>query len=87
VVSETGVEDLRRIDMRVSYADTPDDVIAEAVGFIAPRPPPAAAGSPWSGSGQSGRGDRDDGRDEDADADTSAGDDAAPPENEREDTE
>ncbi len=88
VVSETGVEDLRRIDMRVSYADTPDDVIAEAVGFVAPRPPPAAAGTQWSGSGQSGRGDRDDGRDdEDDDADASAGDDAAPPEDEREDTE
>jgi general secretion pathway protein I len=82
VVSETGVEDLRRIDMRVSYAETPDDVLAEVVGFVAPRPPPAAGGSPWSGSGQSGRGDRDDDRDDD-DADDPA-DDEAPPEREEE---
>ncbi len=63
-VSETGVEDLRRIDMRVSYADTPDDTLAETVAFVAPRPP-ASIGTPWAGSSQSRRGERDDGRDDD----------------------
>ncbi len=63
-VSETGVEDLRRIDMRVSYADTPDDTLAETVAFVAPRPP-ASLGTPWAGSNQNQRGERDDGRDDD----------------------
>ena len=63
-VSETGVENLRRIDLRVSYVDTPDDVLAEAVGFVAPRPQPGAGGSAWSGRGETDRGDREDGREE-----------------------
>lgn len=68
-VSETGVEDLRRIDLTVSYVDTPDDVIATTVGFVAPRAPPVPGGSSWSGGGDAGgRGERDDGRD-DADDD------------------
>ncbi len=65
-VSETGVEDLLRIDLRVAYADSPDDTIAETVGFVSPRPPAAAVGATsWSnaGGGPQGRGERDDGRD------------------------
>ena len=64
-VSETGVEDLRRIDLNVSYVDTPEDVIATTVGFVAPRAPPVPGGGSWSGGGSAdGRGDRDDGRDD-----------------------
>ena len=59
-VSETGVEDLLRIDMRVGYADTPEDTLAETVAFVAPRPPPGVGGSSWSGAGQDGPGERDD---------------------------
>jgi general secretion pathway protein I len=73
-VSETGVEDLRRIDMRVSYADAPDDPLAEAVAFVAPRPPPSVGGSAWSGGGQSGRGERED-DDDDEQGDDQPGDD------------
>ena len=69
-VSETGVEDLRRIDLNVSYVDTPDDVIATTVGFVAPRAPPVPGGGSWSGGGDAGgRGDRDDGRDDEGDND------------------
>ena len=69
-VSETGVEDLRRIDLNVSYVDTPDDIIATTVGFVAPRAPPVPGGGSWSGGGDAGgRGDRDDGRDDEDDND------------------
>jgi general secretion pathway protein I len=64
-VSETGVEDLLRIDLRVGYADTPDDTLAETVAFVAPRPPPGVGGNSWSGAGQDTPGERDDGRDDD----------------------
>jgi general secretion pathway protein I len=64
-VSETGVDNLRRIDMRVSYADAPDDVLAEAVGFVAPRPASAGAQTSWAGDRRSGRGEREDGDDGD----------------------
>ncbi len=63
-VSETGVEDLLRIDMRVGYADTPDDTLAETVAFVAPRPPPGVGAGSWSGAGQDGPGQRDDDEDE-----------------------
>ena len=46
-VSETGVEDLRRIDIEVAYVDTPDNVIGRATGFVAPSPP-AGTTSGWS---------------------------------------
>lgn len=59
-VSETGVEDLLRIDLRVGYADTPDDTLAETVAFVAPRPPPGLGGNSWSGAGQDAPGERDD---------------------------
>jgi general secretion pathway protein I len=33
-ISETGVTDLRRIDMAVAYEDVPDDVITIMTGFV-----------------------------------------------------
>ena len=47
-VSETGVDNLRRIDMEIAYVDSPDDVIATATGFVSPRPPPLAIARSWS---------------------------------------
>ena len=47
-VSETGVDNLRRVDMEVAYVDSPDDTIATATGFIAPRPPPLTTARSWS---------------------------------------
>lgn len=49
-VSETGVDDLRRIDMEVAYAETPDAVVATSVGFISPPPTPRLGGAVWSKS-------------------------------------
>lgn len=49
-VSETGVEDLRRIDMEVAYSEAPDNVIATSVGFISPPPTPRLGGAVWSKS-------------------------------------
>lgn len=50
-VSETGVEDLRRIDIEVAYLDTPDVVISTATGFVSPRPPPNPIPTNWLSSG------------------------------------
>jgi general secretion pathway protein I len=55
-VSETGVEDLRRIDMDVAYADNPDQVIGRSTGFISPTAPPRLGGSGWDAAGDSGPG-------------------------------
>jgi general secretion pathway protein I len=55
-VSETGVEELRRIDMDVSYVDNPDIVIGRSTGFIAPAPPPRLGGSNWTAAADSGPG-------------------------------
>ena len=49
-VSETGVDNLRRIDMEVAYVDSPDDVISTATGFVAPRPPPLTTPRSWNSS-------------------------------------
>ncbi len=49
-VTETGVDDLRRIDIDVSYVDDPDDVIGRATGFLT-LPAPAGAQSGWGGAG------------------------------------
>lgn len=49
-VSETGVDQLRRIDIDVSYLDDPDNVIGRATGFLTlPAPPAARTG--WAGAG------------------------------------
>lgn len=47
-VSETGVENLRRIDMDVSYADEPDRVIGRSTGFLSPPPAPRLGGATWA---------------------------------------
>lgn len=47
-VSETGVDDLRRIDMEVAYVDSPDEIISTATGFVSPRPPPLSSARSWS---------------------------------------
>ena len=63
-VSETGVADLRRVDVSVSLADAPDHPVIKVSGFIARRPqvqqvPGAAAGGGWEplnvGAGQPAR--------------------------------
>ncbi|MGB5621724.1 MAG: type II secretion system minor pseudopilin GspI [Gammaproteobacteria bacterium] len=49
-VSETGVDNLRRIDIDVSYLDDPDNVIGRGTGFLTlPAPPGAQSG--WGGAG------------------------------------
>jgi general secretion pathway protein I len=53
-ISETPVPNLRRIDVSVSFADSPDDVVHRVTGLVEPPPPqgivplnwmPAAAGA------------------------------------------
>lgn len=49
-VSETGVDDLRRIDIDVSYADDPDVPLGSASGFVAPPAAADATLTDWSGT-------------------------------------
>ena len=56
-VSETGVEDLRRIDMEVAYAGDPEVVIASSVGFISPPAPARLGGVSWTAAPSSNNGD------------------------------
>ncbi len=46
VVSETGVEDLRRIDVDVALTERPDNIIRSVSGFLTP-PAPAATSGGW----------------------------------------
>ncbi len=48
VISETGVESLRRIDVAVSLAEQPDQVIRNVSGFIGEPGPPGAANMAWT---------------------------------------
>jgi general secretion pathway protein I len=48
-VSETGVEDLRRIDIEVGYVDEPDVSLGNAIGFVSPAPSGDASLADWSG--------------------------------------
>lgn len=48
-VSETGVSDLRRIDMSVSFEETPDDVVTILTGFVSRRTGPAGSPIDWWG--------------------------------------
>ncbi len=48
VISETGVESLRRIDIAVSLAERPEDVVRNVSGFIGEPGPPGAANMAWS---------------------------------------
>ncbi|MFU8822395.1 MAG: type II secretion system minor pseudopilin GspI [Gammaproteobacteria bacterium] len=50
-ISETGVTDLRRIDMSVAYEDLPDDVITIMAGFVSRRAEVAPARIDWWGAG------------------------------------
>lgn len=70
-VSETGVEDLRRIDMSVAFEETPDDVVTIVTGFVTRRSGGAPAPLDWWGAkvgGGVGPGDADDGTGDDEDA-------------------
>jgi len=55
-VSETGVDNLRRIDMDVAYADDPDRVIGRSVGFISPPVSPRLGGAEWERAAETGPG-------------------------------
>jgi len=67
-ISETGVTDLRRIDMNVAYEDLPDDVITIMAGFVSRGAGVAPARIDWWGAGtppaDEGDGDDDDGTDD-----------------------
>lgn len=49
-ISETGVDDLRRIDVDVSYAEDPETIIGGATGFLTLPVPPGLRSS-WSNAG------------------------------------
>ena len=46
-ITNTEVEALRRVDVRVSYADRPDEIIATLSGFIVEPGPEGGTRSPW----------------------------------------
>lgn len=50
-ISETGVTDLRRIDMSVAYEDVPDDIITIMAGFVSRRLGGGAVRIDWWGGG------------------------------------
>jgi general secretion pathway protein I len=50
VVSETGVEDLRRVDLTVALATRPDEVIRNVSGFVGETAPPGVANAAWAQS-------------------------------------
>lgn len=82
VVSETGVEGLRRIDMRVAPEESPDAVVSAVTGFVARRNAVATAAIDWWGAaagppGGPGEQDQDEdaGADEDEDQDPGADED------------
>ncbi len=49
-VSETQVEGLRRVDVSVSYADTPDEIVITVSGFLGRPVPDGVRGTPWTGT-------------------------------------
>lgn len=55
VVSESGVENLRRIEIEVSYEDEPDRIVYAMTGFVTPRPDARSQPFSWrAGGGASG---------------------------------
>jgi general secretion pathway protein I len=56
VVSETGVEDLRRVDVEVALVEQPDRIIRTVSGFLVP-PAPATATGGWPGGATGGQDD------------------------------
>ncbi|MGI9264640.1 MAG: type II secretion system minor pseudopilin GspI [Gammaproteobacteria bacterium] len=73
-VSETGVDELRRIDMEIAYVDSPDEIIATATGFVSPRPPALTSPRNWGTASPNNRS-------QDSDADTSPPDESTNPGN------
>ena len=53
-VSETGVEDLRRIDITVAYLERPEDFVTLMTGFITPAAPAPTVIDWWGGTGLEG---------------------------------
>jgi len=45
--SEAGVENFRRVDVTVAYADRPERVVGTAIGFLNRRAEDAASSPPW----------------------------------------
>jgi general secretion pathway protein I len=90
-ISETGVTDLRRIDMSVAYEDLPDDVITIMAGFVSRSAGVAPTRIDWWGAGAppgdegDDADDRDDG--EDAGGDTPEAPTPPDPDDEEEDEE
>jgi general secretion pathway protein I len=54
-VAETGVTDLRRIDMRVALEDLPDETVSIITGFVARPGSGAVTRIDWWGSGMPGQ--------------------------------
>lgn len=48
VISETGVENLRRVDIAVSLASRPDEVVRSVSGFVGEPPVPGVANAAWA---------------------------------------
>jgi general secretion pathway protein I len=72
-VSETGVDDLRRIDVDVAYADDPDTILGQATGFLT-LPAAQLVGAGWGGAGFApGAGDNAPGNDANTDSGEDAG--------------
>lgn len=55
-VSETQVENLRRVDVSVAFADDRDAVVHSLFGLIEPPPPPGIGFSGWQAIPQPGQG-------------------------------
>jgi general secretion pathway protein I len=70
-VSETGVNDLRRIDMHVAYEDRPDDTVTIVTGFVA-RQAGGTAPVDWWGAGAPAADPPEGEADDDADAEAEA---------------
>lgn len=47
-VQETPVEQIRRVDVRVTFRDSPDNVLATVSAFLGPEGPPTAPSTSWS---------------------------------------
>ena len=60
-VSETPVDQIRRVDVSVSHLDRPDDVVAVASGFLGAEGPPQVPSLSWSQGAQLGADDGGDG--------------------------
>lgn len=54
-VSETGVTDMRRIDMSVAPEETPDDVVTIVTGFVSRQAGPPLAAIDWWGTQAAGQ--------------------------------